>query len=285
MQKQSLDSIKNSKVIQAKPRVIARKRVLPMASRAGLSDIRMVRRPQKGTPVRIHIAPTFGVSYRQKEPGPKFNPFSVLRAYATPVALALSLFLAFGGGMWYEFITPKSAAVDVAPQVAGASVSAPIPMGNVQVSDSSAAIGNDVLFNTPIEQLQDYFAAPPAPDALAVRKEQLHQFLKTWNSPLEPQADVIAEQDHWKLIMAISFAESTLGKHCYMNNCSGIGGSNIRTYKTPEDWIVDFNNLLEKRYKDKTLEQMCGVYVQPCNPHWLVATKQVLSALDQANIE
>jgi len=284
MQKQSLDSIKNSKLIQAKPRIIPRKQVPASISRAGLSDIRMVRRPQKGTPVRIHIAPTFGVAYKKVKREPRFNPFSVLRAYATPVALALSLVLAFGGGMWYAVSTPKSAAVDEAvPQVAGAST--PIPMGNIQVSDSNTAIGNDVLFNTPIGQLKDYFAAPPPPDTLAVRKEQLRQFLKTWNSPLESQADTIAEQDHWKLILAISFAESTLGKHCYMNNCSGIGGSNIRTYKTPEDWIVDFNNLLEKRYKDKTLEQMCGVYVQPCNPHWLVATKQVLSALDQANIE
>jgi hypothetical protein len=52
-----------------------------------------------------------------------------------------------------------------------------------------------------------------------------------------------------------------------------------------DNWILGFNRLLEQKYKDQSLEQMCGVYVQPCNPRWLLATKQILTALDKENIE
>ena len=90
-------------------------------------------------------------------------------------------------------------------------------------------------------------------------------------------------------ILAIAFAESTLGKNCADNNCSNIGvkpgAPSWRSYASYSAWVVDFNRLLDKKYKDWTLEQMCGVYVKPCNPNWLLATKQILTALDQADIK
>lgn len=207
---------------------------------------------------------------------------AVLASQGTKLVLALSLFLAFGSGMWYAASTPKSQAVAQTAVSAIVPASSPIPLAD---APAGTEVPKDALFNTPLDLLQSYFTPPPTPDTLAIRQAQLRKFLREYNSPLEPQADLIAEQPHWKLILAISFAESTLGKHCYVNNCSGIGGSNIRTYKSLDNWILDFNRLIEMRYKDQTLEQMCGVYVQPCTPSWLNATKQILSALDEAKIE
>ncbi|MDE2312167.1 MAG: hypothetical protein KGJ93_03750 [Patescibacteria group bacterium] len=213
---------------------------------------------------------------------PPSNFWRHLARRGQPLALAMALALVFGFGMWYEASTPQSRAESPQPLAA----SEPIALGTVPADAASQpVISNEVLFNTPIQLLQDYLGAPTAADQLAERKTKLQQFLSDWSSPLVNQADVIAEQKHWKLILAISFAESTLGKYCQGNNCSGIGGSNLRSYRSLENWIVDFDRLLDRRYQNMTLEQMCGVYVQPCNPHWLVATKQILNALDAARIE
>jgi hypothetical protein len=58
-----------------------------------------------------------------------------------------------------------------------------------------------------------------------------------------------------------------------------------RKYKSIQNWVLDLNRLLERRYSDKTLEQMCGVYVQPCNQNWLLATSQIFDELKAQNIE
>jgi hypothetical protein len=72
------------------------------------------------------------------------------------------------------------------------------------------------------------------------------------------------------------------------NNCSNIGvkpGHELwHEYKNYGEWIVDFNKLLERRYKDWTLDDMCGVYVKPCNKNWLMATRQVLDELNEKQI-
>jgi hypothetical protein len=246
---------------------------------------------QKRQPARpavtVSLSPAFVVPFHTT--GAQKGKFGLASLYAKmpqAVPLILALALAFTGGMWYALMTPESAAQvqQPVPQVESASITAPIPLANVP-AQPSPAVSNDVLFNTPIQMLKDYLDTAAAQGHLQARKARLHEFLKSRNSPLEPQADLIAEQNHWKLILAISFAESTLGEKCFDFNCSGIGGSQIRSYKSFDNWILDFNRLLEKRYKDKTLEQMCGVYVQPCNPNWLLATGQILTALDEAKIE
>lgn len=200
------------------------------------------------------------------------------------LAVALmSVVLAFSGGMWYEWSTPKSAAEDfsqTARHISYAENSLQV-LSDQEVQNQAG----DELFKTPLMELKDYMQIKARNEVLDVRKAKLHEFLKQWDSPLEAQADLIAEQDHWKLILSIAFAESTLGKNCVGNNCSGIGGSKIRDYRTLGNWILGFNRLIERKYKDKTLEQMCGVYVQPCNPRWLMANKQILTALDKAEIE
>jgi len=87
----------------------------------------------------------------------------------------------------------------------------------------------------------------------------------------------------WKLIIGIADAESSLGRAFYLDydvNCHnywGIkppagqrdDGSYLRCYYTDEYGIKSIAALLARRYKGQTPEQMCGVYVQPCNPDWL----------------
>jgi hypothetical protein len=128
-----------------------------------------------------------------------------------------------------------------------------------------------------------------AAERMATRKEKLRAYLQGKKTPFASVADTIAEQPHWKLILAISFAESTFGKNCVDNNCSNIGvkpGHDYwRKYKTLNDWVIDFNRLLERRYKNWSLEQMNGVYVQPKNPNWLAATRQILEELQEQGIE
>lgn len=217
-----------------------------------------------------------------KSPYVSFNRKAFFHQKVPLIAALALVLIAFTGGAWTALSTPKSQAeLQQEPTSAPGMVSLGAAPAGVSAGTS---LTNDVLFNTPIELLQSYFAPPPAQDQLAERKAKLAAFLKDRGSPLQAEAGTIAEQDHWKIILAIAFAESTLGEHCKWFNCSGIGGSRLRPYDSLNNWILDFNRLLDKRYKDKTLEQMCGVYVQPCTSNWLMATKQILTALDQQNI-
>ena len=209
------------------------------------------------------------------------------------MAAVIALFLAFGGGVWATLYTSKTSADNNQPQVLGDSTE--VPAGSMVLPNatlppaSPSDISNDVLFNTPIQELQNYLADVSQPDIIANRTAQLTQFLKDMHSPFISAAGTIANQSHWDLILAIAFAESTLGKNCTDNNCSNIGvGPNSplwHKYASYQDWVVSFNRLLDKRYNNWTLEQMCGVYVKPCNPNWLTATKEILTDLKTRGIE
>lgn len=284
IKKQNLDGICGLKKRTFLNYPVVKKQPLKIVAMDG---IRLAKKP---TPKPI-IIPTVRLQHQAKakisaQSHIKFDFKKFFTTNARVLVTACVVLIAFGFGIWFEARTPKSSAETIFTPEVSAVTSKPIflaeaPPGVTAPSNTS----NEALFNTPIELLKDYLAAAAAPDQMEVRKAKLKQFLKDWDSPLVEQTDIIAEQDHWKLILSIAFAESTLGKHCYKNNCSGIGGSNIREYKSLDNWILDFNRLLERRYKGDTLEQMCGVYVQPCNPNWLVANKQILTALDEAGIE
>lgn len=196
---------------------------------------------------------------------------------------------AFGAGMNFASHTPEILAEE--PSVPAGAV--PFSLGNSGNLGPVSSVQNDILFNLPIEQLELYFASQHKPDpeaqAVATRAEKIRLFLEERGSPFAEFADTIAAQPHWQLILAISFAESTLGKKCSDNNCSNIGvkpgHSMWRTYPSLKEWVIDFNSLLERRYKDWTLEDMCGVYVKPCNSNWMLATTQILGELKEQGVE
>ncbi len=192
------------------------------------------------------------------------------------LSFALAITLGASSGAYAVWATSRVGAEAPAGRVLGASTDVP-----------SEPLPADTV-STPLERLSAY-VSPTVGEVVTVRTQKLQEFLRAHGSPLADYADTVAVQPHWKLLLAVAFAESTLGRRCSGNNCSGIGVSpdhpSWRTYGSLRDWIVDFNGLLDRRYNDWTLEEMCGVYVQPCNPHWMLATKQLLGELDDAGIQ
>lgn len=127
-------------------------------------------------------------------------------------------------------------------------------------------------------------------DKLAEKKEKLKAYLASKNSPFaedDSAIEAFATSRNMKMMVAISFVESTFGKRCYYYNCSGIGGTppNLRKYASYADWIKDFDDLLERRYKDLPPEKFMGLYVQPGSPNWIYGVKQVLGEFEQLGIE
>lgn len=110
----------------------------------------------------------------------------------------------------------------------------------------------------------------------------VQSYLQSKGSPLANYTGILLAQPDWKTIIAISNSESTLGKHCYVNNCSGIFGQNgLRTYENIPAWIVDMQNLLTTRYSGWSLQQMDGVYVYPRSKSWIMASSSVYNDLTQ----
>ncbi|MBX4188020.1 MAG: hypothetical protein KW793_02690 [Candidatus Doudnabacteria bacterium] len=125
---------------------------------------------------------------------------------------------------------------------------------------------------------------------LKIRKEKLRAYLLEKRSPFaddEEALEAFVHSRNMKLMVAISFVESTFGKHCYYYNCSGIGGTppNLRKYNSYAEWIKDFDELLENRYKDLPPEKFIGLYVQPGSASWLYGVKQVISEFEEHGIE
>ncbi len=132
----------------------------------------------------------------------------------------------------------------------------------------------------------------PTPEEIknAQRKEKLRKYLATYKSPFaksDKTLQAFLDSKNMKLMLAISFVESSFGKKCYYNNCSGIGGypPDLRKYPDNAAWVEDFDSLLERRYKGVPIEKFMGLYVQPGSPNWINGVKQVLGELKQQGIE
>lgn len=124
---------------------------------------------------------------------------------------------------------------------------------------------------------------------LAARKQKIKEYLETKKSPFAKDDGAItafATSKNMKMMIAISFVESTFGKNCYYNNCSGIGGTppNLRKYDSYAEWIQDFDKLLEDRYKNVPPEKFVGIYVQPGSPNWIYGVNQVLGEFEERGI-
>jgi hypothetical protein len=129
----------------------------------------------------------------------------------------------------------------------------------------------------------------PPVDQLAIRKDKLRAYLTAKKSPFvndEATLDAFVQSRNMKMMVAISFVESTFGKNCYYFNCSGIGGTppKLRKYNSYAEWIKDFDDLLERRYKDIPPEDFIGLYVQPGSPNWIYGVKQVLREFEEQGI-
>ncbi len=125
---------------------------------------------------------------------------------------------------------------------------------------------------------------------LAVRKSKLKAYLISKHSPFaddETTLDAFVASKNMRMMVAISFVESTYGQHCYYYNCSGIGGTppTLRKYNNYAEWVKDFDQLLEKRYKNVPPEKFIGFYVQPGSPNWIYGVKQVLREFNEQGIE
>ena len=112
---------------------------------------------------------------------------------------------------------------------------------------------------------------------------QVREYLESKDSPLAPETDLLLQQKHWRLLIAISAIESQYCKRQLGFNCWGIGGdSAYRHYGSVREAIVDANNLIERwqqRGRWLTVEDMNCHYVQPCNPNWVKVVNKVLVEL------
>ncbi len=121
-----------------------------------------------------------------------------------------------------------------------------------------------------------------------MRKEKLRVYLASKNSPFatdEAALDAFVNSKNMKMMVAISFVESTYGQHCFSYNCSGITGKKgLRKYASYAEWIHDFDDLLERRYKNLPPEDFIGLYVQPGSPNWTYGVKQVLREFEEQGI-
>ncbi len=146
------------------------------------------------------------------------------------------------------------------------------------------------MFGTLVEENREEVDPKEAERALlTIRKEKIRVYLETKKSPFAQEDTALqafAESRNMKLMIAISFVESTFGKKCYYFNCSGIGGTppNLRKYNNYAEWIRDFDDLLERRYKNLPPEDFIGLYVQPGSANWLYGVKQVLGELEERGI-
>ncbi len=220
-----------------------------------------------------------------------------IRSHFSVIITTVLLFVGFLAGFWFTWQTKETVAEG---QVLGATtVNEDLVQSNTQTetaaSSSLAQLSDDRYFKMTIDQIEGYLnevvKTPQMQEAerLELRKKKLKAYLAEKGSPFVEISDTIAELPHWKMILAISNSESTMGKRCYNNNCSGIGvapGHPLwREYPSHKEWAKDLNKLLEKRYKNWTLERMNGVYNQPGSRNWILASKQVLEELQERAIE
>lgn len=202
----------------------------------------------------------------------------------------LLLCLAFVSGMIVMNATQKSQAQDSEDLTSQKPNSSVVEIFEGELPENiQTAPSTQNLLTMSLEQIESFLATTyttnndPEEVKLQKRIDFLKVYLKKKKSPLVEFADVIAKLQHWKLVLAISNSESSLGKKCADNNCSGIGvepGHRLwREYENKGEWAKDLDRLIEKRYKNWTLEEMNGVYNYPGSSNWVFAANQILSDL------
>lgn len=115
--------------------------------------------------------------------------------------------------------------------------------------------------------------------------ERVRAYLNSKKSPLNnEEISLLVQQEHWRLLIAVSAIESQYCKVQLGYNCWGIGGdSAYRYYKNFSEAIIDANNLIdhwqEEHRRWLTVEDMNCHYVQPCNDNWVRVVNSVLDSI------
>lgn len=120
---------------------------------------------------------------------------------------------------------------------------------------------------------------------LPLTVDEVTYYLETKNSPLANHVETLLEQEHWKLIVAVSAIESQFCIRQLGNNCWGItkvsGG--YKSYASFDEGIIDANGLITRwqaRGRWHTVEDMNCHYVVPCNPNWVWLVNAILDELE-----
>jgi len=230
-------------------------------------------------------APKIHVYYvAQRRPLVPLPPVPTRRLVVPSLILA-TLIIGLGGGAWLGWNSHFSQAdretEPANPAVLSAQTTIPL-----DYDQSELTIVEENLLPALIEENRH----EPSPEeiALAQRKENLKKYLAGHKSPLandDKAIDTLLRTKNMKMILAISFVESNMCRKQVYHNCSGIGGSKIRHYGSFSQWIADFDNLLERRYKGLKVEQFIGYYVQPGSQNWVDGVYQILDELKSRHIE
>lgn len=252
--------------------------------------IRIHKEPKRRTPVGKTASKTASAS--SKVGSKPIHPTQEKKSKSSKikvVTISVAVGLSFLGGMYFMNSTNRSFAEREVLGMHTSSVPAGVVDANIGTKTElgqSTTTPSQNLLTMSLDQLENYLAGKSSdPEELKLQKrvDFLTVYLTKKKSPLVEFADVIASLKHWKIVLAISNSESSLGKKCADNNCSGIGvepGHALwREYANKGEWAKDMDALIEKRYKDWSLEDMNGVYVQPGSENWVFAANQILEDL------
>jgi hypothetical protein len=119
------------------------------------------------------------------------------------------------------------------------------------------------------------------------RVQILEDYLISRNAPIAPYASTLLKNEHYRLILGISFAESNFCKHQIKPyNCWGIGGGRPETYADYDAAFTRANDLIQK-YHDRgmtTPKLMRNSWVGWQNESWIRAVNQILADLDEIGL-
>ena len=113
---------------------------------------------------------------------------------------------------------------------------------------------------------------------------QLKGYLNSRHSPLSNEISYLLEQEHWKLLIAVSAIESQFCTKQVGFNCWGVTqlDGKYRRFESLREGIKETNDLIERwqnRGRWLTVNDMNCHYVQPCNPNWVKVVNKVLGEL------
>lgn len=149
------------------------------------------------------------------------------------------------------------------------------------VFDSSDTEYQDFLDQLNLDLSEKYYQEQTLQNSL--RQQRLSDALKTYledrNSPLATYAPVIVTLRHWKKIIALSNAESTLCRRYPIDtaNCWGVGGADLWDMgDNLGQGVIAMNKFLtfyprrsDVKYYQMSFERMNGLYKQPPAQHWV----------------